>query len=170
MNVSGLLKKLFILSVLVTLILSSACSNVQPSPASTTPSASPTAEVTPTLTPYVELPQITPTNSPPASPTVIPVPATRISPTPTTNVTPTPKRTYTSEEQAAIKEATNRMGNAITNAVWCMEDSLPKNPTLTSVMTARISIMKNPDLQNNIVSNDFFVETLFLRLIRDKYL
>ena len=121
MNVSGLLKQILFLSILITLILFPACANVQEaSPASTIANASPTAEETQTPTPFVELAPVTPTNSPPVSQTITPI-------TPT-NLPSTPKKSYTNEEQAAIKEATNRMGNAIANALWCMEDSLPKNP------------------------------------------
>ncbi len=68
-----------------------------------------------------------------------------------------PKKTYTPEEQAAVTYAAGRMQNAIDAALWCLEDSLPKNPNTQDIMKARIALLKDPDLRNKIIGNDFFV-------------
>lgn len=114
----------------------------------------PPTPIIPTPAPAVSS---TPTIMLPTPTIAVPTPAIAV-PTPTITLpSPTLKQPYSSEENAAIKEATKRLEKAISNALWCMEDSLPKNPNLTELMTARISLLKNPDLYNNIISNDFFV-------------
>jgi hypothetical protein len=120
---------------------------------------------------------VTTTSAPPPTTTSTTQPVTTMTTTTTTTTAPTTSTTtafaflppikvaaapptsqaFTSEEQTAVNVAISQLKNVIANFLKNQKADAPSNSAWATQINAKIAMLENPELYNNIVNSKFFV-------------
>jgi hypothetical protein len=133
-----------------------------PGTTSTTAAATATTTVTTTVTTTSATPSSTTSTTQPASTTSTTIPTTTTSasaflPPIKVAAPPPPGQAFSAEEQTAINTAIIQLKNVIANFLKNLKADAPRNPGLTTQYNAKIALLENPALYDNIVNSKHFL-------------